>query len=114
MDKLNEMYKMQKVLHDRVTKNNSRFPNTFEQKLFAIAYAIQNECTEAQNELSWKWWKQKSELTKEKLENLQFEWIDLIHFVLDGAIELGLTPNDIYKLYKQKNEINHKRQDDGY
>lgn len=111
VDKLNEIYDLQKALHDRVTKENPRFPTTFEQKMFAIAYAIQNEATEAQNSLNWKWWKQRTDVD---IEELKEEWIDLFHFWLDGAIELNMTPNDIKRIYKKKNQVNHKRQDDGY
>lgn len=114
MDRLTEMYNLQKQLHDRVTKDNPRFPKNFEQRLFAIAYPIQNECTEAQNDLSWKWWSKKKDIDEQKLKDLQEEWIDIFHFWLDGAIELNMTPSDIKKVYKKKNKVNHQRQDNGY
>ena len=40
--------------------------------------------------------------------------MDILHFVVQAAIELGLAPDDIPTEYRRKNEINRERQRTGY
>lgn len=42
------------------------------------------------------------------------EFIDMWHFILNIALGLGFTAEEIYEEYCKKNIINHKRQDNGY
>lgn len=42
------------------------------------------------------------------------EFIDVIHFVLNIAIALEMSAEEIFSLYMDKNEKNHTRQDEGY
>lgn len=71
----------------------------------------------------WKPWKGKhaeamarpySALTPEEVRELQFEWIDKLHFMLNEAIAIGLTPEMITNLYASKNQENRERQKRGY
>lgn len=71
----------------------------------------------------WKPWKKAhsearakkfTELTPEELKELHFEWIDLLHFMLNMAIAMDLKPNMIYNMYLAKNKENIQRQKDGY
>ena len=38
------------------------------------------------------------------------EWADVLHFFLNVTIGLGLTPDDLYSLYHDKQLVNHTRQ----
>ena len=71
----------------------------------------------------WKPWKSKhreamsralSDLTEEELKELQYEWIDKLHFMLNEAIAIGLTPEKITNYYAAKNAENRARQKRGY
>lgn len=71
----------------------------------------------------WKSWKKDnlmrrntkiSELSKEDQLEIQYEFIDIMHFVLNMANALGLTATDIFALYYTKNAENFRRQDNGY
>ena len=42
------------------------------------------------------------------------ELIDIWHFVVQASLELKLTPDEILKEYKRKNDINRDRQKNGY
>lgn len=42
------------------------------------------------------------------------EFVDMIHFVLNIAIAMGFSADDIYEAYIAKNIVNHQRQDNGY
>jgi hypothetical protein len=72
---------------------------------------------------AWKYWKKdnskSSEMTIESLSEedrleLFYEWIDGLHFYMNFAISIGMTPQDIVNLYMAKNSENHGRQDRGY
>jgi hypothetical protein len=89
--------------------------------------AIRDEDREFQSALTgihtypncWKPWKSKhkeamqrklSDLTEEELKELHFEWIDKLHFMLNEAIAIGLTPEKITNYYIAKNKHNAERQ----
>ena len=40
--------------------------------------------------------------------------MDILHFVVQTAIELGLTPDGVLAEYRRKNGINQERQRSGY
>ena len=48
------------------------------------------------------------------MEEARKEFIDMFHFVLNIALALGMSDKDIYYMYMEKNEENHRRQDEGY
>lgn len=50
---------------------------------------------------------------KDQLE-IKFEMIDILHFVLNMFMALGLDAEEIFKLYFLKNAENFARQDNGY
>lgn len=70
----------------------------------------------------WKPWKSKhkeamerpfSALTDDELKELRYEWIDKLHFILNEAIALGITPDMIVNYYSAKNRENRNRQAGG-
>ena len=71
----------------------------------------------------WKPWKAQhaerrntliSELSPEDQLEIKFEMIDILHFVLNMFQGLGMTAEEIFKLYCLKNAENFARQDRGY
>ncbi|QXV72385.1 dCTP pyrophosphatase [Shigella phage PSD9] len=71
----------------------------------------------------WKPWKAQHAERRETLINdlspedqleIKFEMIDILHFVLNMFQGLGLTAEEIFKLYYLKNAENFARQDRGY
>lgn len=89
--------------------------------------AIRDEDREMQNALTgihtypscWKPWKSKhneamarplSALTADELKELHMEWIDKLHFFMNEAIAIGLTPEMITDYYVAKNLHNIERQ----
>lgn len=67
----------------------------------------------------WKPWKSKhseamarpfSALREDELKELQMEWIDKLHFMMNEAIAIGLTPETITNYYVSKNLHNIERQ----
>ena len=47
---------------------------------------------------------------KDELKELRYEWIDKLHFMMNEAIAIGLTPEMITNYYVAKNKHNVERQ----
>ena len=74
---------------------------------------------------SWKYWKTAheklyqngkrfSDLTKEEQYHAQEEMIDILHFVFNMCLALGLTSEQIFDIYFLKNKENINRQEIKY
>ena len=72
---------------------------------------------------AWKHWKsahpeirQKklSDLSPGDLKELKMEWIDVMHFVFNAGLAIGVTPAEFYNYYLSKNEENWNRQKNNY
>ena len=78
--------------------------------LSKYAKATSEELDELNEELLWKWWSK----DKIDIQNIRVELIDLLHFLVSGMICAGLTPERVFDIYRQKHEVNIKRQDSEY
>ena len=72
---------------------------------------------------AWKPWKSTnpevrnkklSDLTPGDLKELKMEWIDVMHFVFNAGLAIGVTPQEFYNFYLSKNEENWNRQKNNY
>ena len=69
------------------------------------------EASEAIQELPWKSWKKNQSFS---LSTFKVELIDILHFLVNLFIFTGMNVDDVFELFKYKNEINKKRQENGY
>ena len=78
--------------------------------------ALAAECQELQDCLSWKhWYREAREGRQHELQDVQnarVEATDMLFFWVSICQLLGLTPEDVYRLYEGKLGINHRRQDE--
>lgn len=78
--------------------------------------ALASECHELQAALAWKhWYREAREGRQHELQDLQnarVEVIDMLFFWVSLCQLLGLTPADVFRLYRTKLAINHRRQDE--
>lgn len=86
------------------------------------ALAIMMEGAELQDWNSWKHWSRRSGnkqvaesdlFGEEHLREIKMEVVDLLHFVLEHAVLLGMTAEDLASMYFEKNAVNHDRQERG-
>jgi hypothetical protein len=72
---------------------------------------------------AWKPWKSVnpeirkknlSDLSDGDLTELKMEWIDVVHFVFNAGLAIGITPKEFYNLYLSKNQENWSRQKNNY
>jgi hypothetical protein len=88
-----------------------------------------NEATDALGGISnggsaiWKRWKKDyskyaemkfSDLSEDDQLECKFEIIDMLHFFMNYAASIGMTPQEMYNMYMSKNEENRARQKNGY
>lgn len=134
LDRLSQLFEMQKKLNDRVFdkqqlkdeqgqiiqmqnllnegKNESpKGPNTLTNRwLSNYLTAMEDESRELRDELLWKWWS-KDHLD---MQNIRVEIVDQLHFWISLAMTAGMEAEDVFRIYEQKNQVNLNRQDQGY
>lgn len=108
-DTLEKIFQEQKELVNYLESN--RYPTGVEERVSALMTAIIHEAIELQNLTSWKWWKRPVEF---EIDKAQSELIDILHFVIQTAIELNLTHHQVLQKYMDKNYINRERKRQGY
>lgn len=78
--------------------------------------ALASECHEMQGCLAWKHWyreaKEGRQHVLQDVQNARVEAVDMLFFWISLCQLLGLTPEDVYRLYAAKLGINHRRQDE--
>jgi hypothetical protein len=78
--------------------------------------AMSAECHELQECLSWKHWyreaKEGRQYELQDVQNARVEATDMLFFLISICQLLGVTPQDLFRLYEQKLGINHNRQDE--
>jgi dimeric dUTPase (all-alpha-NTP-PPase superfamily) len=112
MDKLEEIFRMQEVLNQRIGVD-TRTMSEEEQTKWVLNYtrAMQQELAELVDSVPWKWW---AKYQKFDQQNARVEIVDLFHFLISTAQVMGMSAEDVYQAYLKKNQINHQRQDSGY
>ena len=79
--------------------------------------ALASECHEMQECLSWKHWyreaKEGRQYELRDVQNARVEATDMLFFWISICQLLGLTTDDVYRLYAKKLGINRRRQDEG-
>lgn len=112
MDKLEEIFRMQEGLNERIGVHLRGIDET-EQTKWVLNYtrAMQQELAELTDSVPWKWW---AKYQKFDQQNARVEVVDLFHFLVSLAQTLGMSANDVYEAYLKKNKVNHERQESGY
>lgn len=113
MDKLEEMFEMQRSLNTRIlgSQADQLMQGNKTEWLLKYSRALQQEVSELIDCVPWKWW---AHYQKEDVEHAKVELIDIIHFVISIAQTLGMSAEDVYNTYMKKNAVNFQRQDAGY
>ncbi|WP_263560493.1 dUTPase [Paenibacillus polymyxa] len=106
-DRLSNIFKLQKALDDRIIVDRG-IDKTVDEWVVGITIAMESEIDEIRREVNWKWWKNNQPVDQAAL---QAEVIDLWHFLICLSEKVGLTPDDVYAAYLEKNKENHSRQD---
>jgi dimeric dUTPase (all-alpha-NTP-PPase superfamily) len=111
-DKLEEIFRLQAILNARIGVKLENITEEEKAKwILNYTRAMSQEMAELIDSVPWKWW---AKYQKFDEQNAKVEVIDLFHFLISIAQTLGLTADDVFNAYLKKNEVNHKRQEEGY
>lgn len=112
MDKLEEIFRLQGELNNRIGVRTEGLSEE-EKTKWVLNYtrAMQQELAELIDSVPWKWWARYQQFDE---QNARVEVIDLFHFLVSLAQILEMSPDDLYNAYLKKNKVNHSRQDSGY
>ena len=120
---LKEMFERQATLNARIGYDTKSLRDDFDattagQWLNDYIIAAGNELEELRDCTFWKHWcseaKDGKRFAIHDLQNARVEVIDLLFFWISMAQCVGLNADDVYDLYLQKLNVNHKRQDGDY
>ncbi|NOU98457.1 dUTPase [Paenibacillus planticolens] len=106
-DKLTQIYEMQQSLDERIVTDRG-IEKSLDEWVIGITLAMESEIDEIRREVNWKWWKNPKPIDKAALQG---EVIDMWHFLLSLSRVVGLSADDIHRIYVEKNAENHARQD---
>ena len=112
MDKFENIFELQDQLNRRIGVEMEKM-NDEQRCKWILNYvrAMQQELAELTDSVPWKWWAKYQDFDK---QNAKVEIVDLFHFLISLAQVMGMSADDVFQAYLKKNEVNHKRQDDGY
>ena len=103
---------MQKSLNERIGVQTEGMSQE-EKTKWVLNYcrAMSQEIAELIDSVPWKWWAKYGKFDE---QNARVEVVDLFHFLISIAQVLGMSADDVFNAYIQKNEVNFKRQETGY
>ena len=110
---LKEIFEEQIKLNERINPelySEISDPEIRRQRFLQFELAMRQESAEAIDSLNWKWWKKDSD----DWDNIKIELVDMLHFWVSMCTVAGLEAEDVINLYLKKNQLNHKRQNEGY
>lgn len=112
-DSLKAMFEKQKKLQMEIFSNEiKRGEVNYPQLVYTVTALIAEIGEVLQADKNWKnWKKQKSEVDRDALLD---ELVDVWHFVVNMSLYLGFDFEDVANGFKKKNEVNFKRQKEGY
>jgi hypothetical protein len=123
MAMLAELFELQAELNRRIGFDPARLRERFNpleagRWLNDYIAAASNELEELRDCTYWKHWcaeaKQGRRFELHDLQNARVEVIDLLFFWISLAQCVGLNADDVRRLYLQKLDVNHRRQDANY
>lgn len=107
-NKLEKLFEMQKALDGFVAMQHPEKTNkNLSEWVIGLTIAMESEIDEIRREVNWKWWKGEKQIDFNLLHS---EVIDMWHFLISLSYRVGLSPDDVMKIYLEKNEENFKRQ----
>jgi dimeric dUTPase (all-alpha-NTP-PPase superfamily) len=111
-DKLDELFRLQKQLNQRIGVDTDRMTDAERQQwLLNYCRAMSQEVAELTDCVPWKWWAKYQMFDR---QNARVEVVDLFHFLISAAQVLGLNVDEIFEAYTKKHQVNLDRQKSGY
>ena len=107
MDKLDAIFAKQKAFDDEIIEKRNLQNITPQEWIQKETLAMLSELAELIDEVNFKWWKNPKPINETAVKE---ELVDILHFFVSMCIKMGMTPEDVYDMYMDKNKENFKRQ----
>lgn len=106
MDKLDVIFQLQESLDsDIAARRNLAYSR--EEWMQKEVLAMISELSEVLDEVNFKWWKNPKSVDDAALKG---ELVDVLHFFVSMCLKSGMTAEELFSLYKAKNQENFDRQ----
>ena len=106
MDKLDKIFEMQKLLDDDIAARRHLEFST-EEWMQKEVLAMLSKLSEVHDEVNFKWWKNKKPIDDNALRG---ELVDILHFFVSMCIRSGMSADELFERYVEKNKENFDRQ----
>ena len=107
MDKLDQIFLMQKTLNDDIVARRQLDGITDAEWIQKNVLAMISELGELLDEVNFKWWKNPKEIQASAVKE---ELVDILHFFISMCLRAGLSADELYSIYCNKNKENFDRQ----
>ena len=107
MDKLEAIFELQRSFQDKLKRERGLGDIPMTEWIQKHTLAIIAELAEVLDEVNYRWWKKPREVNA---AHLQEELSDVLHFFVSMCIEAGMSADDLYAVYANKNKENFDRQ----
>ena len=107
MDKLEEIFRLQKALDDDIITRRKLQDIPMQEWVQKDILALLSELAEVLDEVNFKWWKNPKEIDEPALHE---ELVDVLHFFVSMCIHAGMDAEGMFRIYTEKNRENHNRQ----
>jgi len=106
LDKLDVIFQLQQSLDDDiVARRNLNYSR--EEWMQKEVLAMISELSEVLDEVNFKWWKNPKPVDDAALKG---EIVDILHFFVSMCLKSGMSAEELFTLYKAKNQENFDRQ----
>ena len=100
------IFQLQQSLNDDIeSRRNLSFSR--EEWMQKEVLAMISELSEVLDEVNFKWWKNAKPIDDASLKG---ELVDVLHFFVSMCLKSGMTAEELFSLYKAKNQENFDRQ----
>ena len=106
MDRLAAIFAMQKLLNDDIAARRG-LDFSVEEWEQRLVLAMISELSEVLDEVNFKWWKNPKPVDDHAVKE---ELVDILHFFVSMCLRAGMTPQEMYDIYMEKNRENFNRQ----
>ena len=106
MDKLDKIFFFFYLLDDDISARRHLEFST-EEWMQKEVLAMLSELSEVLDEVNFKWWKNKKPIDDNALRG---ELVDILHFFVSMCIRSGMSADELFERYVEKNKENFDRQ----
>lgn len=106
MDKLDMIFQLQQSLDEDIAKRRG-LSYSKEEWMQKEVLAMLSELSEVLDEVNFKWWKNPRPLDDAALKG---ELVDVLHFFVSMCLKSGMSAEELFSLYREKNKENFDRQ----